>query len=73
MTKQKFYNLLDKWTETPEYKEYEEICFESDTTQKQSINAKRIIKLFNKVIDNEYGRQLVNEPMFLDLIINGWR
>lgn len=34
MTKQEFYDLLDKWTRTPEYKEYEELCFDCDTLSK---------------------------------------
>ena len=71
MNKHEFYQLLDKWTETPEYKEYEAICFESDTLQKQLANGEKIIRLFNEAINNEYGKQIVNEPMFLELFYRG--
>lgn len=71
MTKQEFYDLLDKWTRTPEYKEYEELCFDCDTLSKQLKNEKQIFIAFAKAIDNEYGKQLANEPKFLELIRNG--
>lgn len=34
MTKKEFYDLLDKWTQTPEYKEYEDLCLDCDTLSK---------------------------------------
>lgn len=63
-----FEDLLDKWMESPEYQAYEELCFSSDTLLKQVKHGEEIIELFNKAINNEYGRQLANDTRFLKLI-----
>lgn len=71
MTKKEFYDLLDKWTQTPEYKEYEDLCLDCDTLSKQLKNGKQVFIAFAKAMDNEYGKQLVNESKFLELIESG--
>ncbi len=68
MNKSDFYKLLDSWVETPEYQEYEALCFECDTLVKQITNGQKIIEAFSKAMNNDIGKQLANEPMFLDFI-----
>ena len=68
MTNIEFDMLLDKWTATPEYQEYEKLCFECDTLQKQWENKEKVFAAFARAISNEYGIQLANEPKFMELI-----
>lgn len=71
MTKQEFYDLLDKWTSSPEYREYEKLCFSCNSLSKQVEHEYEVIQAFNKAINNEYGKQLADEPMFLELLTKG--
>ncbi len=72
MEKKEFYILLDKWTETPEFKRYEEIAEEANKIQEQLNEKEReMIATFAMAIGNDIGKQISAEPEFIKMFSMG--